>query len=454
MMHAFDGSQSGSTAGQELFAYVPSFLFSGPNATPATDGLAGLANPTFVHHYYVDGQIGAFDIDFNKTYGQSGTSPNWHSMVVGGLGKGGKGYYALDVTTPSFASETALASKVLWEFTDSTMGYSFGIPLMVKTKKYGWVAIFTSGYSNSDGVGRLYIVNPYTGAKLETISTGVGSTSAEAGLAHAVAFVNDYTDGTADAVYAGDLLGNVWRFDLTGTDPAVPYPTPTLFAKLSTGCSGGVASGTAQPVTTTVQVAVDSANTRYVMVGTGRLLDATDITNNTQQTFYVFIDGNRGAFNTTATRYPIAGHCLTNNANLAGVSTTQGWYYDMTGISPDGTSSERVNVDPTTSSGLVFWAGNIPSGDPCSPTGSHYDYVVALSSGKTVQVSTTDSTTTIEKSAKKNGLETQAAFLSVSNSLELYELTDQGDLNHVGTGGTTVPKMQQLNWREIPATDQ
>ncbi len=449
MMHAFDGSSSGSTAGKELFAYVPSFMFSGPNGTPETDGLAGLASPDFDHHFYVDGQITAADIDFNKTNGQSGTSPNWHSIVIGGLGKGGKGYYALDVTSPSPSSitnETTLASKVLWEFTDSSMGYSFGTPLVAKTKKYGWVAMFTSGYNNSDGIGRLYIVNPYTGALLETLSTGVGSTTTPSGLAHATAFVNDYTDGTADAVYAGDLLGNVWRFDLTATSGS--YPAPTQFAKLNTSCS----SGTAQPVTTNIQLAVDSTNLRYVLVGTGKLLSSTDISDTTQQTFYAIIDGNRGAFSTSGS-FPIAGHCLTQNTSLAGVTTpTTGWYYDMANA-VGASSSQRVNVDPTTSSGYVFWAGNIPSGDPCSPTGSHYDYVVALGTGKTVQLSTTDATQTTEKSAQLSGLEAQSAFLSVDSKLQLYELTDSGTLHHINTQSSVPGNFQRLNWREIPSPD-
>ncbi len=57
-------------------------------------------------------------------------------------------------------SEAVVASKIKWEFTDSTMGYSYGTPIVVKTKKYGWVVILTSGYNNCGRKGYLYIVKP------------------------------------------------------------------------------------------------------------------------------------------------------------------------------------------------------------------------------------------------------------------------------------------------------
>ncbi|REN18389.1 hypothetical protein DSI41_12680, partial [Mycobacterium tuberculosis] len=71
---------------------------------------------------------------------------DWHSLLVGGLGKGGKSYYAIDVTDPaSMSTEAAVAAQVKWEFSDTTMGYSYGAPIVVKTKKYGWVVMLTSG---------------------------------------------------------------------------------------------------------------------------------------------------------------------------------------------------------------------------------------------------------------------------------------------------------------------
>ena len=149
MLHAFVG-----LTGAEQFAYVPSALFQGPTATPQVNGLAALGNPTFAHHDYVDATPAAFDIDLNRTNGNTSGSPNWHTLLIGGLGKGGTSYYAIDVTNPAdMNSESAVAGNVLWEFTDPTMGYSFGTPVVVKTLQYGWVVVFTSGYDNADGYG-------------------------------------------------------------------------------------------------------------------------------------------------------------------------------------------------------------------------------------------------------------------------------------------------------------
>ncbi|REN09985.1 pilus assembly protein, partial [Mycobacterium tuberculosis] len=108
MMHAFNGALTGTTAGRELFAYVPSMLFSGPSspATPALDGLGQLGNPDYQHHYYVDASPKAFDIDFNTAGGvftttATGSNSDWRTVLIGGLGKGGKGFYAIDVTDPA-----------------------------------------------------------------------------------------------------------------------------------------------------------------------------------------------------------------------------------------------------------------------------------------------------------------------------------------------------------------
>ena len=169
MLHGFVG-----TSGLEQFAYVPSPLFQGPNGTPQVDGLAQIGNPSYIHHNYVDATPAAFDIDMSRTVGFSGivnynsaAGTPWRTVLIGGLGKGGKSFYALDITDPAnMTSESAVAGKVLWEFTDPTMGYSYGTPVVVKTLKYGWVAILTSGYDNADGFGYLYFVNPSTGALL------------------------------------------------------------------------------------------------------------------------------------------------------------------------------------------------------------------------------------------------------------------------------------------------
>ena len=84
----------------------------------------------------MDGFITVGDADLGRT--QDGTGTDWRTMLVSGLGRGGKGFFALDITTPTAATDSAVADKVLWEFpasgsTDAAnVGYSFSRPILVK----------------------------------------------------------------------------------------------------------------------------------------------------------------------------------------------------------------------------------------------------------------------------------------------------------------------------------
>ena len=377
MLHGFVG-----TTGYEQFAYVPSALFAGPTGTPLVNGLAALGNPNFAHHDYVDATPGAFDLDFTRTNGNPTTAgtAQWHTLLIGGLGKGGTSFYAIDVTNPNgMTSETTVAKDVLWEFTDPTMGYSFGTPIVVKTARYGWVVVLTSGYDNTDGYGYLYIVNPTNGALLQKIKTPIPSS----GLAQASAYVQDYTDYTADSVYVGDLNGQLWRFDLTQT--TVNYPAPTQIASLTD------ANGNAQPVTSAPLIEIHpTTRERYVLVGTGRLLATTDIGSTQTETFYAIIDGTAGGFSTVST--PITRATLEPVTNLLLTITIpsgyHGWYYDL----PAGF---RVLSIPVAYNGIVAFSALEASTDPCSPQGSSNIYAVNYATGQSVLNSTNTGTTVL-----------------------------------------------------------
>ena len=466
MVHAFDGAMTGTTAGSELFAFVPSFAYGDSTAAPLR-GLASLGNPNFVHHYLVDATAQNFDVDFNNTSGATTTAPDWRTMLVGGLGKGGRGYYALDVTDPtSWTSETAVASKVLWEFTDSDMGYSFGEPRVVKTAKYGWTVLLSSGYSNSDGKGYLFLVNPRTGALLEKIATSEGSTTTPLDMAHLALFIPSTRDYTAESVYAGDLQGNVWRFDLRGTGT---FAAPTKIARLTD------AVGNAQPITTVPRVAVDSASSkRYVSIATGRLLDDSDVGSGQRQTIYVIADGTStaGNFFTAATlpgstSFPITRSQLNSNTNtLLGIGSTplssMGYYYDLE-VASNGVA-ERVTVDMDIYQGTVAAAINLPNGDACSPAGSGRVVSLSLANGRTTLV-TTDAVTGVTSPVAT------VTFTSPVTNLQFFTVGGQTDLL-VGTGtnggtnssgvsgsaGGQVSRikneaasstLRRLNWREV-----
>ncbi|MDD2742909.1 MAG: PilC/PilY family type IV pilus protein [Rhodocyclaceae bacterium] len=423
MVHAFDadvgspGSTSpataavapGAGAGTELWAYVPNMVLAGPTLPtpdPMTDGLASRGKATaFTHKYHVDQTPFARDIDFEDTLGASPscTSPgstgcSWRTILVGGLGKGGRGYYALDVTNPSdWSNEAAVAGKVLWEFTDEDMGYSFGRPVIVRTQRDGWVVILSSGYNNTYGTdtthrgkGFLFIVNAKTGALIEKISTGVGSEVSPSGFARPAAFIPDSATYLTDYVYGGDLDGNVWRFDLRGTPTS--YPTPTKIAKLTSDGSDGTSDPTVnQPVTVQPKIEIgQNGINRWVFIGTGKLLSPADMGSSQQQSFYAIRDGSRTKVYGTDTNqtalpsgasFPVTRNKLVSNTNLLtgfleDPSKPMGWFYDLH-------ASEKITTPLVANEGLISWNGYLPTTDACAPGAASNVYVTDYDSGKT-----------------------------------------------------------------------
>jgi type IV pilus assembly protein PilY1 len=460
MLHAFDGTVGNTSpaSGSELFAYIPSFVY-GSDATARTLGLASLGNPGFTHHYLVDATPGQFDVDFSKTNGGSGT-PDWRTLLIGGLGKGGKGYYALDVTDPtSWTDEAAVASKVLWEFTDSRMGYSYGTPTVAKTKKYGWVVVLTSGYTNADGRGYFFFVNPATGALLETVATpvGAGSSSAPLNLGQATAYIESYTDMTADALYAGDLQGNVWRLDVSARDVTQPYPAPVKIASLTDRRGNG------QPISTRplVEIAANSS-TRYVLVGTGKLLADSDVGSSAPQSFYAIVDGSAafGAFYGSPSQplparasFPVKRSQLSADTSLlSGIGSSpgsaMGWYFDLPASSG---SAQRVNVDPYANQGIVAFIANLPNGSACSPSGTGTVYAVNFANGQTV-LANSDLSTPVE-AIPTSGLGTDVVIVNVDGKLQLYSGGSKGSVAKDPATLTTATGVKQINWRDVPATN-
>jgi type IV pilus assembly protein PilY1 len=401
MVHAINGSLTGADAGKEVFAYVPGVSFAGPTSTPNINGLAHLGNPDFKHRFMVDAPPLAADVDLGRTGGATAGAVNWRTLLLGGLGKGGKAIYALDITDPKAITDKAegdpqeaeAATKVMWEFTDPDLGYTYGQPVVVKTRKHGWVVVVGSGYNNGNGKGYFFFINPSTGARLEKIEAPCDNTtctpSNQAGLAHLNGFMLDSTDGTADTIYGGDLMGNVWRLDVSGTGD---YPTPVKFATL-TGSDGKVLPITSKPL----PVVQPGTNRRYITVGTGRLLDPSDLNSGQAQRFFAILDGTNAAFSNDGTvagkasdipkgvTFPLTVATMRQVSDLSQKITLDlrkevGWYLDL-GASAGG-PGWRVLSDPVSFYGMVAFAATAPSsGNACSPNGSSRLYAVDLGTG-------------------------------------------------------------------------
>jgi type IV pilus assembly protein PilY1 len=454
MLHAIDGTED-SSGGREVFAYVPGALYAGPTATPQTNGLQGLGNPVFTHYNFVDAAPVSGDVDLGKTVGGSGS--NWRTILVGGLGKGGRSVYALDITDPStMTSETAVASKVMWEFSDTDLGFTYGEPAIVKTKKYGWVVILASGYDNADGKGYFFIVNPRNGALLEKIGTGAGSTGDPAGMAHLRAFLLDVTDGTADTVYAGDLHGNLWRLDVTASSGG--YPAPVKLAQLTDS------AGVRLPVTSRPLIIPQPVtNRRYVTVGTGRLLHSNDSGSSQSQRYFAIIDGSGARFNKSTDlpsgiSFPITTAKLKQLTDLTQKVTFDltkeiGWFVDLGQVA--GGAGWRVISDSSSFNGIVAFSAMVPASDSaCEPTGNSRVYAIDLGNGASRLLNSSGAVIAYNNSL--SGVVTDMGFFGDGKANgEKYFIVgnDGGKLERPPIDLGTGPRLQRLNWRELPLAD-
>ncbi|MDG6347424.1 PilC/PilY family type IV pilus protein [Luteimonas sp. 8-5] len=264
MLHAFDGS-----TGKELFAYVP----GGINLT----NLASLSDPqygqTVTHKYFVDGPI---------TVSAKSQTPG-KNYLVGALGRGGRGVFALDVTTPSSFDE----DDVLWESSsDSDMGMVLGDPLVVtlndadRTK----AVVVSNGVNSPDGSATLFVLKLSDGSVIKEIEAGTGGGN---GL-FAPRGWDDNGDGAVDYIYAGDLQGNLWKFDLSAdksSDWEVANSGDPMYKARD-------ADGNVQPITAGLALARNPDNSDlWVFFGTGRFMSVDDLTSTSVQTLYGIKDG-------------------------------------------------------------------------------------------------------------------------------------------------------------------
>jgi len=286
MLHAFNSrvsaaaSPTNSAPGDELFAYVPNLVF---------ENLASLTQTDYGHKYFVD-LTPTIAKGMGLLEGRNpSTATGLQTILVGGLRKGGKGYFALDITDP-FAMTTAdrVAQKVLWEFSDSEyMGYSYSQPVVVRSyaADHPWVVIFGNGYNSSSNTATLFIIDPLSGVEIKRIIL-TGSESEPNGLSSPTP-VDVNFDQVVDYVYAGDLQGNLWKFDLTAEDKSdweVAYKNGSANASLFQAKGP---SGSPQPITTKPEITLHPFQHGYlVLFGTGKFYGESDFSDTSVQTIY------------------------------------------------------------------------------------------------------------------------------------------------------------------------
>ena len=260
MLHAFDAT-SGTDGGTERFAYVPSSVINSGLVTLSGQGYTG-AN----HKYFVDGSPKAGDVYYSGA---------WRTVLVGTTGAGGKGVFALDVTYPDSFDQ----SKVLWEFTDSNdtdLGFTMSQASIVRMANGKFAAVFGNGYESSSGKAALFILDIADGSLIKKI---VADTASGNGLSTPIAVDID-NDRIVDYIYAGDLKGNLWKFDVSDssdTNWAVAYSGSPLYVAADKTTPTAVR----QPITVKPQVGRASASGQagegvMVYFGTGKYFEVGD----------------------------------------------------------------------------------------------------------------------------------------------------------------------------------
>lgn len=368
MLHGFSALD-----GAEKIAYVPKGVFT---------NLKELSIPGYTHRYYVDGSPFSGDVNIGTT-----ATPNWRSMLVGTLGAGGKGYFVLDVTNPGSTVTTGAtavasnfsaantASLVVMDKTapagDATtgeaadIGHVFAAPgsddnnpqkssQIVRLNNGRWAVVMGNGY-NSRNERPVLLLQYLDGIReLKTLVAASSGDNAVSNGLSAPRLVDIDGNGTPDIVYAGDLRGNMWKFDIGAADPAswnVAFSGRPLYTAIYT--SGNAAS--AQPITAAPVVKANDRDGNGLMVafGTGRNITEGDRTDVSVQTIYSLLD---------STLYRIvAGKVTVDTTNGQPQPVGTGWAnlqqqtVSTTAIAGSGASSSRTFY--TVSQNTVAYSG-------------------------------------------------------------------------------------------------
>jgi type IV pilus assembly protein PilY1 len=407
MLHGFDAN-----LGTEKMAYVPNKLIDGSQRFK--NQLDLLTSLSYSHRFFVDLTPTVEDVYMPPK--KSSISKDWTSVLIGGLGGGGKGYYALNVSEPAtdFSSEANASSTVLWEFTDKDDTYpvdSAGVPLggavgaitdlggdPIKDLGYTysqaqvfmsnlndggtpvqkkWVAIFGNGYNSTAGFAKLFVVpiedglNGWQAGDVHKLDTGEGVRVAPdllAGYPNGLGtpvIVDVDLNQTADLAYAGDTFGNLYRFNISNSDPNLWRVTKLFQATYTSGTTTR-----RQPITTQPTVIKNPAGGFVIIFGTGSYVTDTDgVSTEIQSTYGIWDRGEinpaTANSNTKATRLvqqvvtnvvdesnPLFDHLRIVSANpvdyepqVGANPGVYGWYFDLVMQRPSLTLQGNANPD-------------------------------------------------------------------------------------------------------------
>lgn len=482
MLHAFD-----TATGEEKFAFIPTAVF------PKLNKLTG---KNYTHEYYVDGTPVVADV-------YDSTASKWRTILVGTLRAGGKGLFALDITDPDNI-------QLLWELDASSEavkelavkpGYSFPQPTVARLHNGQWAVVTGNGYKGegtNNGAAALYVINAITGVMIQSLEVqSPNAAGGENGLSSPR--LADYdSDGVADYAYAGDLHGNLWRFDLLGAGASAPTVTPPSNgnygainspATFSVSYGGkpmftatSTVGGKPQPITSAPSLVRHPTRKGYlVMFGTGKYFEIGDKTGEESfaQTVYGIWDMKTKAEATSAetvSRSKLQQQTITSATTGTGKTTKverdariisnnavewytdfdstkpvnkRGWYLDLTLGGFDG---EMMIENMRSLGSMLLLQTLVPNDDPCANGNTNWLYAInPATGGRTLHHA-------FDTQAADNTIVSAIKFGSeggVSISSNEKGLTANGDGSG---GGSGVPEpiyldpssLGRQSWRMVP----
>ncbi len=442
MLHAFNAS-----TGAEEWAFIPSAVLP---------QMVRYADFKFSQHfsYLLDGTPVAGDICPTRAGATTTTctAEQWRTVLVGGLGAAGREFYALDITDPA-------APKALWRFgvgDNEDVGYALGRPLITKRRDGRWIVVLTSGYNNvnpGSGNGVLFVLDAYTGERLDKISTRTGSSTEPSGLAQVNGWVDNLMDNTSLRFYGGDLVGNVWRFDIDDRYPPSGNEA-VLLARL-------VRDGVSQPVTTRPElseVRVGSQRSTIVTIGTGSYLGLTDAKSKSVQSIYSFRD-DLGESGYDDLRSKLVKQSLSSVANnqaertvtanpvdWSSSSNKPGWFIDLL---VDGKfTGERVTLDPDHQQGVLRIVTNTPDGVACRPGAESWIYEIDYLTGAHLPEATGK---VLARRVASQSLTAGARTLKLGEKVITLVTDERGKVSTLDAQApsASVKPVRRVSWREL-----
>jgi type IV pilus assembly protein PilY1 len=398
MFHAFNAD-----TGAEMFAYVP---------RAAIQNLPVLVDPKYQHRYIVDGVPAVGDAYIGPP---GGGSAAWRTVVVASLGAGGRAVFAVDSSNPANLA-SAGANNVYWEIGEQSLslsnfellGSTLGPAIIARVKDNTvaaggrWVAVFANGPESDAKRSALFVVDLENGSIVRVFDTGNGDVVNPNGLSTPAPLYD--LNRQLIGVYAGDLRGNVWKFDMSGDNPStwnVAFGTNPLFTTRSPANVGPATSrDRPQAIFAKPLLRRHPDGGVMVLVGTGKLIAPGDRENTDVQSFYGVWDkpgetaGMTGNFRTGGSLVQQAITSLSGtplmyfmtNLGVNYAAGKRGWFFDLgvtysaSGTAVDTSSANLVTprermVIPAIAIGQSMFAQSfVPSVDTCDLAGVSFLY--------------------------------------------------------------------------------